>query len=95
MPYLQEDMRLEADKVCDIEHMVNYIATMSPDNFVGFINYLNFKIARARFAEGSEYRKYRHMNGWVGAMNCCVAETYRRIIAPYEDEAIKKNGDVE
>lgn len=30
----------------------------------------------------------------VGVIECAVLEFYRRVVAPYEDEAIKRNGDV-
>ncbi len=30
----------------------------------------------------------------VGALVCCLLELYRRVVAPYEEEKIKINGDV-
>lgn len=30
----------------------------------------------------------------MGALACCALEFYRRVIAPYEDEKIRSNGDV-
>ena len=37
---------------------------------------------------------YENFNAMIGALECCKQEYYRRIIAPYEDEKIKENGDV-
>ncbi len=37
---------------------------------------------------------YRRFNDVMGVLACAQAEVYRRLIAPYEDEAIKRNGDV-
>lgn len=33
-------------------------------------------------------------NNFVGELECCVLEIYRRLISPYEDEKISENGDV-
>ena len=33
-------------------------------------------------------------NAIIGALECAKAEWYRRMIAPYEDKAIERNGDV-
>jgi len=37
---------------------------------------------------------YQTINDIVGALECCKLELYRRIVAPYEDQKIKENGDV-
>lgn len=47
----------------------------------------------------NEYKKfngesYRTYNDIIGALECCKQEMYRRLIAPYEDQKIKQNGDV-
>lgn len=36
----------------------------------------------------------RDYQGAVGALECCKLEMYRRLIGPYEDTAIGRNGDV-
>lgn len=41
--------------------------------------------------KGESYETY---NAVVGALENCKLEFYRRIVAPYEDTKIKKNGDV-
>ena len=37
---------------------------------------------------------YTTINDVAGALECCKAEFYRRVVMPYEDEKIKQNGDV-
>lgn len=37
---------------------------------------------------------YQTINDIIGVLENCKLELYRRVIAPYEDEKIKKNGDV-
>ena len=94
MPYLPMSHRDEIEKVCDLDNVAEYFANKKPGDFEGAINYLNYYIAKKRFAKGGEYRRYAHMNAWVGALECCKQEAYRRIIGPYENEAIQKNGDL-
>ena len=38
---------------------------------------------------------YQAFNDIIGALEGCKLELYRRRVAPYEDEKIKENGDVE
>jgi hypothetical protein len=37
---------------------------------------------------------YQGINDILGALEGCKQEFYRRIVGPYEDEAIQRNGDV-
>ena len=39
-------------------------------------------------------KNYKNLSGVVGCMECAKTEFYRRIVAPYEDQKIKENGDV-
>lgn len=39
-------------------------------------------------------RCYQTFNDIAGVMDNCYKEFYRRVVAPYEDEKIKLNGDV-
>ena len=38
--------------------------------------------------------RYSNFNEVIGALECAKLEMYRRMIAPYEDIACAKNGDV-
>ncbi len=37
---------------------------------------------------------YATINSLIGVLECAKLELYRRVVAPYEDEKIKENGDV-
>ena len=37
---------------------------------------------------------YRDFNEVIGVLECVKQELYRRMIAPYEDQAMARNGDV-
>lgn len=38
--------------------------------------------------------KYDTMNSVVGMIECCKLELYRKMVGPYENGAIERNGDV-
>lgn len=95
MPYLPDDHKQEIESTTDLEHDASYIASKNTSDFAGAVNYVNFVIAKKRFADGGEFKRYYQFALWVGTMLCCILEVYRRLIAPYEDEAITRNGDVE
>jgi hypothetical protein len=46
-----------------------------------------------KFLEGKE-RSYRNYNSVLGALSGAQQEFYRRVVQPYENEAMRKNGDV-
>lgn len=39
-------------------------------------------------------KNYETLNKVVGVLECAKLELYRRVVAPYEDEKCKENGDV-
>ncbi len=93
MPYLEQAFRDELDREVGFFNTEYYVSHLNHENFAGAVNYINFRIAKARFGQ-HRFRRYWQFALWVGTMICCVLEVYRRLIAGYEDEAIKKNGDV-
>ena len=56
---------------------------------------LNYKLTLQILAywRGSR-QNYQVINDIVGALEGCKAEFQRRVVAPYEDQKIKENGDV-
>jgi hypothetical protein len=40
-------------------------------------------------------KSYAVMNDCMGVLEAAKLEFYRRIVAPYEDEKIKENGDIQ
>lgn len=80
MPYITEGQRKELDKGRVV---------ITP----GELNYQVSKLATEYLkAKGEE--RYFVYNEIIGALECAKFELYRRMIAPYEDKSIKKNGDV-
>lgn len=84
-----------------------YIDTPSRDGFVEVeealedvgihtAGELQFIIAVA-IAEYMHDKKfcYQTMNDIMGALNGANLEFYRRVVAPYEDKCIERNGDIE
>lgn len=55
----------------------------------GRLNYFLFKLAKTSCSNYDDYRNFE------GEIQQSLREIYRRQIAPYEDEKIKQNGDVE
>lgn len=43
---------------------------------------------------GTRGKNYGVFNDIIGALEGAKQEFYRRVVAPYEDEKIKQNGDV-
>jgi hypothetical protein len=86
MPYIDKRVRGNLDE----EKEYQFIACATE---AGALNYLltNTVIQYCR-DNGLSYN--RAINAIVGALECCKLEFYRRVAAPYEDKAIKRNGDV-
>lgn len=55
----------------------------------GHINYFLFKLAKETCVDYEDYRAF------IGELEMCKQEIYRRQIAPYEDKKIEFSGDVE
>ncbi len=69
--------------------------TVKPDN-AGELNYLLTTEVLDYIEEhkGENGISYALLNEVTGVIESFKLEFYRRIVAPYEDEKIKKNGDV-
>ena len=79
MPYISRDDRMRVQK----DH--------NPKN-AGELNYLITLICiNYIIANGA---RYQQCNDVMGALSGVDKEFYRRLIAPYEDQKIKENGDV-
>jgi hypothetical protein len=55
----------------------------------GDLNYVLFKFCK--YHVQSSYNNYKN---FCGELRQCATEIERRLLAPYEDEKIKENGDV-
>jgi hypothetical protein len=84
MPYIpSKKLRKQLDEV-----FYSFVGCGDTDNHTGKLNYLLFKLAKHY---GRNYKSYRD---FLGELESAKLEIYRRLVAPHEDEAIKRNGDV-
>lgn len=82
MPYIKADKRpaiIEGD-----------VSIQTP----GELNYVLSEICLQYIADRGDLRYYT-INEVIGALECCKLEFYRRLVVPYEDASILKNGDLE
>ena len=92
MPYLNDDFKSEVNIHCSVDRTTGYLASLKEQDFAGALNYFNFVIVK-RYLEKSG-KRYWKLALILGTLVCCVFEIYRRVVAPYEEECIEKNGDV-
>jgi hypothetical protein len=78
MPYIDDESR---------ENLLHFYPEKS-----GELNYVITKII-IEYLE-NKGRSYQHMNDIMGALEAAKLEFYRRVVAPYEDQKRKENGDV-
>jgi len=85
MPYIPQDRRRQ----------INNELTTIGDQFLpqnaGDLNYLVSRFIDNYLVENGI--RYAHCNEMIGALECCKLELYRRMVGPYEDDVIDKNGD--
>lgn len=82
MPYIEKYRRMKMDWIA--RFMSNHIEVD------GDLNYLLFAFCK-RYIKPS----YNNYKNFIGELNETVAEIRRRILAPYEDQKIEENGDVD
>lgn len=80
MPYIEKRIR----KILDEQN--KGVAFNS-----GQLNYIITKILISYFGT---LRTYAQFNDAIGVLECAKLELYRRMIAPYEDQKRRKNGEV-
>jgi flagellin-specific chaperone FliS len=88
MPYILKEHR---EKFKDIINLL--VATLNEDheNLAGNLNYVISTLLKRL----SKELRYKKANELMGVIECVKQEYYRKIVGPYEDEAIKRNGDIE
>ena len=88
MPYIVKEEREKIDTF-----LVDLINSLDDTDFsVGTMNYI-FSTLCLGYIEKHGVR-YKNMNDIIGALECTKQEFYRRVVAPYEKQAIEKNGDI-
>lgn len=85
MPYIHQDRRKWIDQcVIGLADQIDY---------EGDMNYAIFRLLD-EFVVRQGGPSYVNYNKAMGVMDCCAREYYRRRVAPYEDQAIERNGDI-
>jgi len=82
MPYIDPKFRKDMDEIVDF-----MIAKGIKDN--GKLNYVLYKLC-LHIVEPS----YNNFKNYLGELNETGEEIRRRLLAPYEDEKARENGDV-
>jgi len=85
MPYIKKDLRKDIDEIVD-----TYAYHLKADGQLNyFICKLFLKLTRVYGM------KYSHAKRFIGELEMAKMEIYRRWVAPYEQQKMEENGDVE
>lgn len=99
MPYITEEMRGRSPEGCKklSEQIGTIIATIraefDTDDFEGVCNYTISRIVAGVMKPKDGWR-YKWLNRAYGTFLGAGAEFYRRVVGPYEDRCVEKNGDI-
>jgi hypothetical protein len=93
MPYIRRNDRAAYDRL--IDELAAEIARHEPAQRKGHANYVITQILRKAWGVhvpgGESYSSWADV---IGTLECAKLELYRRFVGPYEDGAIKRNGDL-
>ena len=84
MPYIKPDKRTVLAPL--VRQLVRNIQTP------GELTYVLYALMKSTTEKMNV--DYSILSSIMGCMECAKTEFYRRIVAPYEDQKIKENGDV-
>ena len=88
MPYIEQRKR---DRYETAIRMLIDELLMFPDGLDGNLNYIISTLLYRIWLDNQSYEKG---NKLIGVLECAKLEFYRRVIANYEDEKNRINGDV-
>jgi hypothetical protein len=87
MPYIKAEERKAYDEM--LEELTHLLRDVPIENLDGHLNYIVTVLLKRLYAP-----KYFNYNRAIGVLECVKQEFYRRVVAQYENEKIKGNGDV-
>jgi hypothetical protein len=90
MPYITQEERDQIDP--KLQDLLMHMGPLTPGQFV----YIIYQIAQWQATEGGVRKlpvNWTKCNEIMGNITCAGSEFYRRVVGPYEDTAIEKNGD--
>ena len=88
MPYITPNQRPLIDE--KLQPLIDQLKLLSVEEQDGALNYTITKIIKQLYP-----LKYFHLNRALGVLSAVTQEFYRRVVAPYEDQKIADNGDVQ
>ncbi len=98
MPYISQARRGDLDHaIVMLKAALTQGVNRDEDALDGDLNYTItrlFEVVPVVRGLPERVWRYRLCNLVVGMLECCKMEFYRRLVGPYEDKAIEKNGDV-
>lgn len=95
MPYIKQDARRRVDgdgPITTPGEFTYYLVRKALDSLPPKPHFEDFAKALGIIGEASYPERDTPLDH--GARMCAVLEFYRRVVAPYEDKAIAKNGDI-
>lgn len=92
MPYVQEADKLYLQRAGLLE-VVQAIKDYPQEDREGVVNYTISTIVAETMKPETGWR-YKWLNRAYGTFHSAATEFYRRLVAPYEDNCIEKNGDI-
>ncbi len=93
MPYIKPELRENVDD--QINMLVdNTRFLIEPDDMIGVANYVITRIVLGLLYPSEGSWRYGSLAEVIATLEAAKLEIYRRAVAPYEDQAIVKNGDV-
>lgn len=90
MPYIAKELRERCDS--EIDALISLLRIDEDGFFIsGEVNYC---LSRIIWELWGKKGGYQSGNALIGILECVKTEFYRRLLAPYEDVQIQKNGDI-
>ena len=92
MPYIKQDKRDVLDPAIAelFTLLINLQLNTESNNMEGNMNYVFTKLLKQCYGES-----YGEINDALGVISAVQLEFFRRVAAPYEDQKIYDNGDVD
>jgi len=88
MPYIGRKDREDLD-----EPIRNLAGWLAGSGYEGRLNYTISTLLTLLLQ--SQGKRYQTMNALIGVLESAKQEFYRKAVAPYEDEKIAENGDLD
>lgn len=92
MPYINQEIRHDLDS--SIDHLISHIKLYNIEDREGICNYVITRIVANSLKPESGWR-YKWLSRAYGTFLAAAKEFSDRLIRPYEDSAIRNNGDLE